>query len=808
MKPVTHIGIAVWLLVALFYVSCGGVQPPSIEEDVSAVTLTLSYPAPVGVRWVHSVDGQPFEKYTARVVKSDNDPSLIFSIDSMEVLKTDGLSEEEKKLLASMKDLGISHRLTITPDGEFLKADEGVSFEMLGCIPNPGAFDEAMRDGLLAATKKPGGLEKFNGNVRTALWLFLGDLWRNARLKGQGIYRKTIPYTIDLGGEYLILDTLISIWLKTRPGDEETLSIGFSFEVTHPALFLKVNQMRIQEMIDKISKEDTLSMVVEGEALLWRKTGLPLKVATTEEYRVNAEEESFPLGRVTHGFAYEWFPLTPVTPVQMEWVFDPNAKVRFTKTEITVAQYRACVEAGGCPKGSDHAVADVLCLCNRRFADNENHPMNCVDWHDANAFCAWQGARLPTFEEWLAAGRQGQDKQRSPDKCRYGNVSGCGTLRSAPVCETAAAEDVSHLCDLLGNVAEWVAHTPREGRTAYDSRYFAGSGFHELATTGGLGIEFNWNNGRPGWSPPRGSSAIGFRCAKPEEGDAAPPDKGWLEVETSISGPEVSLDGAPLSSNGKPVRTPVLSIDLEEGAHRVSVKHHCFDGIERQVEIENGRKTSLFLEMSPKKSTLVVAPVDRAGKSLPATVRLDGKAVEATPLTDGGLRIVYERCKHQNLTVAAKGYRVYSQTLPVPDGKGTLSPVLEKANEKDENPSPDEYRHSAQEIVWMRCPMGETHRRKGCTGKAATMTWEEALEGCPVGYRLPTQTEADRLLAGCSILTECAKSFAKELTGEFWTATVHPDNAQLVHRGSFQTLLTPAMSITTPASVLCVRDLK
>lgn len=808
MKSLIFPGIAVPLLLGLAVLACGGTQPPSAPEGEGPVTLTLSYSVPVGVRWAHSVDGQPFEKYTARVVENETDSHLTFFIDSMEVLKTDGLSDGERKLLATMKDLGVSHRLTISKDGELLKSDEGISLSAVGCLSNPGTFDRKTLDNLLAATKQPGAVEKLNANVRTALWLFLGDLWRNARLEGEAIYRKTLPYAIDLGGEYLVLDTLFSLWLKRPTGDPATRSIGFSFEITHPALFLKVNQVKIRELIDKLDKQDTLTMAVEGEALLQRNTGLPLKVATTEEYRVNAGKESFPLGRVTHSFSYEWFPLTPVTPVEMEWVLDAHADVRFTKTEVTVAQYKACVEAGGCPGDSDPLVADVPCFCNTRFTDSENHPMNCVDWHDANAFCAWHGARLPTFGEWLAASRQGQEPQRSREKCRYGKVSGCGDMRSAPVCQTSAEADPPHLCDLLGNVAEWVSYTPKEGRASYDARYFAGSGFHELATTGGLGIEFNWNNERPGWSAPRGSSAIGFRCVKPIEGDAPPPKEGWLTVETSISGPAVSVDGVPLSSNGKPARTPILSVSLDAGHHRVSVEHPCFDGADQQVNIENGKKTALLLEVHPKKSEVVVAPVNAAGKPLPATVRLDGKEVDGTPMQDGGLRLTYERCKHRNLSIASEGYRVYSRTLPLPEETGKLSPVLGKAENKQTEPSSAEYHHNSEEIIWMRCPIGETHRQKGCTGEATPTTWREALDGCPAGYRLPTRKEADALLAGCSPITECGQTFAKGRSGEFWTATVHPDNVQLVHRGSFQSLLTPAMSVHSPALVMCVRDLK
>ena len=125
-----------------------------------------------------------------------------------------------------------------------------------------------------------------------------------------------------------------------------------------------------------------------------------------------------------------------------------------SKTEVTVGQYRACVEAGVCAEPSS-------CIWTSSRGDKENHPINCVDWGQARTFAKWVGADLPTEAEWEYAARGGQGftyagSQNADDVAWYGSNSGAGTKRAGTKRVGTKRANGYGLHDMSGSVWEWV----------------------------------------------------------------------------------------------------------------------------------------------------------------------------------------------------------------------------------------------------------------------------------------------------------------------------------------------------------------
>ena len=151
------------------------------------------------------------------------------------------------------------------------------------------------------------------------------------------------------------------------------------------------------------------------------------------------------------------------------------------RTEVTVSAYKVCVKSGKC------TAANTGDQCNAGFTGREfgrwsrdNHPINCVDWNQATAYCEAQGQRLPTEEEWEYAAR-GTDGRIYP----WGNAEPAGQLcwdgagndlgegnrkSTCPVASFPAGNSPFGLADMSGNVMEWTS-------SGDSSREVRGGGF-------------------------------------------------------------------------------------------------------------------------------------------------------------------------------------------------------------------------------------------------------------------------------------------------------------------------------------------
>ena len=151
--------------------------------------------------------------------------------------------------------------------------------------------------------------------------------------------------------------------------------------------------------------------------------------------------------------------MTPVAPAGILWVRHPDHPFSILSTEVTVAQFRTCVDAGTCGK-------DTFTTCNYGVSGKDNHPMNCVDYNGAEQFCGFVGGRLCTEHEWLDA-CSGTDGRPFPYGTSF-DLEACNSQSSTVTVSGRAVDTVPvgsmpkckgglpDVYDMAGNVTEWV----------------------------------------------------------------------------------------------------------------------------------------------------------------------------------------------------------------------------------------------------------------------------------------------------------------------------------------------------------------
>jgi formylglycine-generating enzyme required for sulfatase activity len=220
------------------------------------------------------------------------------------------------------------------------------------------------------------------------------------------------------------------------------------------------------------------------------------------------------------------------------------------RTEVTVAGYAACAAAGACrpPPRTVHwtSYSPDNALRYGRWCngdDRPDHPINCVDWEMASAYCAWRDRRLPTEAEWEYAARGGDDRlypwgNELPSALRLdlcGRECAAAAKReldevwvpmydaddgwpaTAPVGSYPAGASRFGALDMAGNVWEWTAdwygpyaagpETDPHGPAAGTSRVSRGGGWATRGPSKARAADRNWID------PQIRDCDLGFRCA-------------------------------------------------------------------------------------------------------------------------------------------------------------------------------------------------------------------------------------------------------------------------------------------------------
>ena len=203
------------------------------------------------------------------------------------------------------------------------------------------------------------------------------------------------------------------------------------------------------------------------------------------------------------------------------------ARVLLATTPVTNAQYVEFVTAAGHPAPPHWPERTMP-------QELAGHPVTHVDWHDANAFAAWVGARLPTEAEW-EKGARGSDGRRYPwgddepvprslvTKCHKGSGHanfGGGPKHgfTTPVGAHPDGASPYGLLDMAGNVWEWVssAYAPYPYRED-DGREDQATGLPRVLRGGSFAStspRYIRGAMRSRSSPGRRSAHIGFRVAR------------------------------------------------------------------------------------------------------------------------------------------------------------------------------------------------------------------------------------------------------------------------------------------------------
>jgi sulfatase modifying factor 1 len=208
------------------------------------------------------------------------------------------------------------------------------------------------------------------------------------------------------------------------------------------------------------------------------------------------------------------------TTYEPGWLASDNAKISPTTTNLLTC--------------------DNYATWTSSVVNNENLPINCVNWWEAYAFCIWDGGFLPSEAEWEYAAAGGDQQRPYPwgsldpgtanQYAIYGNnTSSCyypgpglqtctGVADFAPVGTATLGVGRWGQVDLVGNVWEWTMDEPSV--LAYpdpctDCVELASEAFRAImGGCSGCGGDALVPSGENVTQTSNRGRSIGFRCAR------------------------------------------------------------------------------------------------------------------------------------------------------------------------------------------------------------------------------------------------------------------------------------------------------
>ncbi len=194
-------------------------------------------------------------------------------------------------------------------------------------------------------------------------------------------------------------------------------------------------------------------LVPEGPALIGADAGLDPGSLDNERPRHAVALDAFRIGRVpvTNG---EWMEFIADSGYREARWWDPAGWDHCQRTALAAPLFWTPDGAGGWTR--------------RRFGIEEavpsHEPVQHIDFHEAQAYARWAGARLPTEEEWekAAAGAPRQLVHRSwpwgeqPPDAPLANLGG-SALRPAPAGSYPMGASGYGVEQLIGDVWEWTS---------------------------------------------------------------------------------------------------------------------------------------------------------------------------------------------------------------------------------------------------------------------------------------------------------------------------------------------------------------